>query len=184
MQRIFAERTPWYTPWMDRGLPAVGEIAERHAVRTVFTRFIPPVDPGEMSGAWRRYYRRWHTMTREDIAPQLLGLVPPLARLVPPAMVIDQHVYSPFVERSLLGHLRMRRADTLVVTGAETDVCVLAAVLGAVDFGYRVVIAADAICSSADVTHDALLTLCRNRFSEQVEMPTPKSFCASGRRSA
>jgi nicotinamidase-related amidase len=69
----------------------------------------------------------------------------------------------------LLEPLRSRRVDTLVITGAETDVCVLAAVLGAVDFGYRVVLADDALCSSSDMTHDALLTLYRERFSYQIE---------------
>jgi nicotinamidase-related amidase len=44
----------------------------------------------------------------------------------------------------LLSHLCDSRADAIVITGAETDVCVLAAVLGAVDFGYRVVVAEDA----------------------------------------
>ncbi len=56
-----------------------------------------------------------------------------------------------------------------MITGAETDVCVLAAVLDAVDHGFRVVLATDAICSSSDRTHDALMTLYRNRFSEQIE---------------
>ena len=37
--------------------------------------------------------------------------------------------------------------DTLVVTGGETDICVLATVLGAVDRGFRVVLVSDAICS-------------------------------------
>jgi Isochorismatase family len=46
---------------------------------------------------------------------------------------------------------------------------VLASVLGAVDFGYRVMLATDAFCSSSDPTHDALLTLYRQRFSEQIE---------------
>jgi nicotinamidase-related amidase len=32
-----------------------------------------------------------------------------------------------------------RDIDTLVIIGGETDECVLAAVLGAIDFGYRVV---------------------------------------------
>jgi nicotinamidase-related amidase len=59
--------------------------------------------------------------------------------------------------------------DTLVVTGVETDVCVLGAVLGAVDLGYRVVVSTDAICSSSDETHDALLTLYRGRYGQQVE---------------
>ena len=71
--------------------------------------------------------------------------------------------------RGLLSLLRARRADAVVITGAETDVCVLAAVLGAVDFGYRVVLATDALCSGSDATHDALLTLYRNRFSQQIE---------------
>ena len=75
----------------------------------------------------------------------------------------------PFLERGFLDLLRERRVDALVITGAETDVCVLATVIGAVDLGFRVVLATDAICSSSDATHDALLTLYRNRFSEQVE---------------
>jgi len=79
-------------------------------------------------------------------------------------------VYSPFVERALLSHLRDNRADAIVITGAETDVCVLAAVLGAIDFGYRVVVAEDAVCSSADATHDALMSLYHQRFSEQIEI--------------
>lgn len=27
MQRIFAEPTPWHTPWMDRVLPVIEELA-------------------------------------------------------------------------------------------------------------------------------------------------------------
>ena len=93
----------------------------------------------------------------------------PLAELVPPAEVFDKRVYSPWVEPGLHDRLRARGVDTLVITGAETDVCVLAAVLGAVDRGYRVVVPTDAICCSSDQTHDALLTLYRERYGQQVE---------------
>lgn len=41
--------------------------------------------------------------------------------------------------------------------------------LGAVDRGFRVVLVTDAICSSTDQTHDALMELYTTRFSEQVE---------------
>ena len=47
--------------------------------------------------------------------------------------------------------------------------CVLAAVLDAVDLGLRVVLPVDALCSSSDESHEALLSLYRNRFSQQVE---------------
>ena len=75
--------------------------------------------------------------------------------------------------------LRRRGTDALVITGAETDVCVLAAVLDAVDLGYRVVLVTDAICSSSDATHDALLTLYRNRFGQQIETITSEALLAS-----
>lgn len=179
MQNMFAEATPWHTPWMARVLPVVEEIAGRHPERTVFTRFIPPERAEEMPGSWQRYFHRWAELTRAAIDPDLLDLVPTLARLAPPATVIDKHVYSPFVERGLLRLLRERRAEALVITGAETDVCVLAAVLGAVDFGYRVILATDALCSSSDATHDALLTLYRERFAQQIEAADTATILSS-----
>jgi nicotinamidase-related amidase len=179
MQNLFAEDTPWHTPWMKRVLPAVIEIAERHPEQTIFTRFIPARHPDELPGSWRRYYRRWTDLTLERIDRRLLELVPPLARLAPPATIIDKRVYSPFTEPSLLRLLRERGIDTLVITGAETDVCVLAAVLDAVDLGYRVVLASDALCSSSDQTHDALMTLYHKRFSEQMETAETASILAA-----
>ena len=71
--------------------------------------------------------------------------------------------------------------DTVVISGGATDVCVLATVLGAVDWGFRVVVATDAICSSADQTHDALMELYRSRFSEQVEAVTAEEVLAAWR---
>ena len=101
--------------------------------------------------------------------------------LVPPAEVIDKHAYSPFFEPQLSDLLRRRETDGLIITGAETDVCVLAAVLDAVDFGYRVVLATDALCSSSDATHDALLSLYRNRYSQQIETASSEAILAAWR---
>jgi nicotinamidase-related amidase len=154
---------------MKRVLPVVTRIAECHPEQTVFTRFIPARHPDELPGSWRRFYRRWAELTLERVDPRLLELVPLLRRLSPPAAVIDKRVYSPFAEPALPQLLRERHVDALVITGAETDVCVLAAVIDAVDRGYRVVLAEDAICSSSDETHDALMTLYHNRFSQQIE---------------
>src|SRR4051812_41805268 len=67
---------------MDRVLPVVIEIAQRFPERTVFTRFITPKRPEDMPGAWQRYYGKWRETTREHLDPELLELVPSLARLV------------------------------------------------------------------------------------------------------
>jgi nicotinamidase-related amidase len=169
MQRLFSSEGPWATPWMERVLPVVAEIAGRFPERTVFTRFITPRRPENMPGMWQRYYQRWRNTTQEQIDPQLLELLPPLARLAPPATVIDKTRYSAFVGSHLLAHLRDRQADGLMITGSETDVCVLATVLGAVDLGYRVIVVRDAICSSSDEGHEALLKVYHRRYSEQIE---------------
>ncbi|WP_187972941.1 cysteine hydrolase family protein [Aquibium microcysteis] len=170
MQAIFMPGAPWGNPWMERVLPAVEELSARHARRTVFTRFVPATDPETAPGAWKRYYRKWEALTLRHVAPELVDLLPALARLAPPAAVLDKRVYSPWTEGRLDALLASGGIDTLVVSGGETDVCVLATVLGAVDRGYRVVIAADAVCGSADSTHDAAMLLYASRFSEQVEV--------------
>ena len=122
-----------------------------------------------MPGMWRRYYMRWRVATRERLDLQLLELMPPLAALCPPATLIDKTRYSAFAEPGLIEHLRQREADALIVSGSETDVCVLATVLDAVDIGYRVIVVRDAICSSSDEGHDMLMRLYHTRYREQIE---------------
>jgi nicotinamidase-related amidase len=169
MQRLFGEPdSPWSVPWLSRVLPQVVELARRHPERTVFTRFIPPHQPEEMPGAWRDYYTRWRAMTRENLDQRLLELAPPLQALVPPAHLCDKAVYSAFGNARLAPWLKAQAVDTVIVSGGETDVCVLATVMSAVDRGYHVVLATDALCSVSDKTHDALLLLYRERFSQQI----------------
>lgn len=181
MQVLFAAETDWHTPWMNRVLPVVERLVEARPDRTVFTRFIPANRPSEGSGTWRRYRERWSSMTLDALPPEAVELIPTLARFTPPAEVVDKRVYSPWVDSDLHQRLQARGIDTLVVSGAETDVCVLAAVLGAVDHGYRVVVATDAICSSSDHTHDALLNLYHERYGQQVEAATAEEILGAWR---
>lgn len=181
MQRLFAPGGPWAVPWTQKVLPAIEELVASHPARTLFTRFIPAARPGEAPGTWARYYRRWAevTLTRIDIS--LIELMPPLARFVPPATVLDKHVYSPWTEGRLDALLSCAKVDTLVITGGETDICVLATVLGAVDRGFRTVLVTDAVCSSADETHDALMEVYRSRFTEHIEIAMTEEVLANWR---
>ena len=94
MQRMFAEQTEWHTPWMERVLPNVVRLVELQPARTIFTRFIPPPSSDDVAGTWRRYYRRWSSMTRNELPAGLIELVPELASFVPPAQVEDKTVMS------------------------------------------------------------------------------------------
>jgi nicotinamidase-related amidase len=170
MQRLLAPEGPWPTPWIEPALERQVRLIERRPEATIFTRFIPPKSPDDMPGTWRQYYEKWRHVTRDFIDPGLLELLEDLEKYVPPAAVVDKTRYSAFSNSRLQILLAERHCSTLIVSGAETDVCVLATVVNAVDLGYRVVIASDAICSSSDECHDALMTLYHKRFSQQIEI--------------
>jgi nicotinamidase-related amidase len=96
----------------------------------------------------------------------MIGLVPELTEFVPPAKILDKHVYSPWTGTDLHQQLRGAGVDTIIITGGETDVCVLATMLGAIDWGFRTILVTDALCSSADETHDAMMDVCMKRFAQ------------------
>lgn len=176
VQTMFAADTDWHAPWLNRVLPAIEAIVERDPARTVFTRFIPPEHPEDAPGAWQDYYQRWPAMTRASLPAEMLELVPSLLRYVPPARQLDKTIYSPWLQTDLHRGLRREGVDTLIVTGGETDVCVLTTVLGAIDLGYRVVLPTDAVFGSADQTHEATLTLYRSRFGQQLTACTTQDL--------
>src|SRR5688500_3433657 len=95
MQRMFAEETPWHTPWMPRVIPTVASIIELDPARTIFTRFIPPRRPEETSGTWRRYYQRWEMMTLDRLDPGLIEIVPGLAGTFRPPNWQTRQYYRP-----------------------------------------------------------------------------------------
>jgi nicotinamidase-related amidase len=124
--------------------------------RTFFTRFIPARRPGQGHGKWRSYYERWADLTLVARGAALVAQVPELAAFVPPATSVDKTVYSPWLGSDLRNRLQAKRCDTLLVTGGETDMCVLSTVLGAIDWGYRTVLVTDCVCSASDEAHDAM----------------------------
>ena len=176
MQRLFLPGTDWGLDWMPRVTPNIVRICERHAERTIFTRFIPARRPGMGHGKWKQYYQRWASMTLERIGADKVELVPELARFVPPAVCVDKPVYSPWLGSDLHARLQTRGCDTLLVSGGETDMCVLTTVLGAGDLGYRTIVLRDTLCSSSDEAHDAAMKLYSTRYGQHVETATTEEI--------
>jgi hypothetical protein len=83
-----------------------------------------------------------------NMKPQMMDLLPELKRFSPPVVIVDRKVFSVFASLDLRELLAQRSIDTLVVSGFETDVCVLATILAAIDRGFRVVVVKDAVASS------------------------------------
>lgn len=178
-QQMFLEETPWHVPWMANVIPRLVEVSARHAAQTIFTRFVPPQHPADATGGWRDYYQKWWMMTGEHLPKELLELAPLLQNLVPPASVFDKRRYSPWGDGRLFSQLRQEGVETVVVTGGETDICVLATVLGAIDLGLFVIVLRDAVYSGADEAHDAAIDLLSDRFSVQLELVTTEEFLSA-----
>jgi nicotinamidase-related amidase len=159
MQRLFAEGGPWPTLWMPRVLPTVERLARRAPERTIFTRFIPPIAPAQAHGVWQEYYAKWPHVTRGTMDLAWLRLVPELEALAPPAVVIDKPVYSALSTGMLRAYLQ-----------ENMSIPSLSPVLDAVDFGYRVIVVKDGLCSSSDEAHEASMKLYTQRFDIQIEL--------------
>lgn len=176
MQRLFGPGSPWAVPWSERVLEPVTRIVERYPHETIFTRFIPPKTPADTFGNWREYYQKWRSVTGEQLDSSWLNLFPELDKFTPPAKVVDKSVYSPWTDGALDRLLHGSGVRQLIITGGESDVCVMAAVLGAIDRGYQIILPADALCSGVDETHDAAMMIYRMRFSTQVSLTTSEEL--------
>jgi nicotinamidase-related amidase len=172
MQRLFAEKTDWYSPSMMTILPNIVRLSKALHSHTLYARFTVPVDPEEANGCWKDFYRRWSTINSRQLPADIIDLVAPLAELATPEQLFDKPGYSIFSSPGLDARLRDANVDTLILSGVETDVCVYSSVLSAIDLGYAVILASDALASPDDGAHQAVLMQLAPRLPEQIKIMT------------
>jgi nicotinamidase-related amidase len=179
MQRMFREGCSWAGPAPDKALPGALRLTEALRERTVFTRFTTPPTLAAAPRSWRRYYERWRDLVLDQLDPKLLDLVPELAALAHPERTINKTAYTGFEGIAMDAMLAHLGTDAVVISGVETDMCVIATLMGVVDRGFRCVVAEDAVASSAQEGHEATLKVLRMRLSEQVEIATVDDVLAA-----
>ena len=184
MQRLFAEPTVWHTPGLADILPNVLRLARHAPEHTVLTRFVPVQRPEDATGAWRGYYERWRSVTLAVTGPELVELVDPLRELAPPARVCDKSTHSAFNSGDFSELVGRSGAEVLVLSGVETDVCVLGTALDAIDEGLHVVAVSDAVASSVPESHRVTLESVLPRFDEQAVIATTAEVLAAWRHPA
>jgi nicotinamidase-related amidase len=170
LQRVFAEPTAWQMRDFDAIVPQVAALAAAMPGRTLFTRFVVPQVAEHASGRWQHYYRRWPGFTGARMDPALVEVVDALAGHATPDTLIDKPTYSAFEVDDCARRLSALDAATIVFSGVETDVCVLASLLAAIDRGYRCIAVADALGSSSAAGHEATLRHVLTRMPDQVEI--------------
>lgn len=179
MQRVFAEATDWRVPAIAEVVPPILAMVRAHPRQTMFTRFMTPAAVENATGDWQRFYARWRSVLRDRMDPAMFDLMEPFAGFVPPAETIDKETFSAFASPDFVASLSRRGAETLVLSGVETDVCVLATALDAVDRGLHVVLAADAMTSWSVAGHRAALDAIYPRFDQQIDIATAGAVMAA-----
>ena len=168
MQRLFAEHADWAVKDIGRIRKEVTWLAEHKPGRTLWTRFVPAQNPEAAQGAWRKYYEKWPSATLDGGGAAYVDLLPEHRTLAGKAAIFDKGTFSAFSNERLVAALTSAGVDTLILSGVETDVCVWATALDAVDAGFFVVLAKDALTSGSLEGHQATLEVIAPRFAPQV----------------
>jgi nicotinamidase-related amidase len=168
MQRLFADHPDWAVKDIGRIRKEATWLAEHKPGRTLWTRFVPARNAAAAHGAWRTYYEQWPSATLDGGGADYVDLLLEYRTLAGKAGIFDKSTFSAFGNEKFGGALQAAGIDTLILSGVETDVCVWATALDAVDLGFFVVLAKDALTSGTPEAHQAILDVIAPRFAPQV----------------
>ena len=167
MQQVVARDTLWHLPGVRDLLPAIIELTEAFE-DVAYSRHVPPADGGH--GAWKRFYENWKELDEDpsnwDLMPELAGR---------PGLHAAKSTYSVFGAPELRAELDR---DELVLCGVETDCCVLATALEAIDHGVPVTVVEDAVASPSAAGHEGALALFRRLDDDQVRVTSAAQLLA------
>ncbi|MBT9258663.1 MAG: cysteine hydrolase [Clostridiales bacterium] len=162
MQEVYRQATPWQIPHLDDILLPIRVLKDRFRGKVLFSRHVHPTSSPK--GTWEGYYRKW-SFYRDD--PHLWAILPELSP--PSEAIFDKEGYSAFSSAEFRRWMEREKVSRLVLAGVETDACVLATALDAVDEGIFVTIAEDAVTSQDLEAHEGALRIYR-RLRGQVEV--------------
>ncbi len=170
MQRIFLEPSPWFCQQGVEILEPILALIRHQPYNSWFSQFMTPNNSNEMENSWERYYEYWKPLTQDHLEKGMLDIHQGLFQESSTPQIFEKFSYDSFKNTELDKELKSLSVKTLIMTGVETDVCVLATVFSAVDLGYRVIMASDAMTSSDLQCHDFVLNSLTNRFDQQIEV--------------
>lgn len=166
MQELFRSHPEWGTQALTGIIPPIQRLLTARPENACFSRFIPAQRAEQASGTWQRYYHRWHSVTLDQLDPAQVDVVHELKPWA--KRVGDKPGYSALASAEI--RAAAIAARDVILTGVETDVCVLATAIEAMEAGLRVILARDALTSSSLSCHAKALDILHDRFDEQIEV--------------
>ena len=169
MQEVVARDTLWHLPGVRDLLPTITQLTDAFGDDVAYSRHVPAPDGGH--GTWKRFYENWKALDEDpsnwDLMPELAGRS---------GIHAAKSTYSVFGAPELRAQLD--RDDELILCGVETDCCVLATALEAIDHGVPVTVVEDAVASPSPTGHEGALALFRRLDDDQVKVTTAARLLA------
>jgi nicotinamidase-related amidase len=175
MQELFRSHPEWGTPALADIIPSIRRLLQARPDNAWFSRFIPAQRADQAGGTWQRFYRRWHSVTLDQLDPGHIDVIPELRPWATRA--VDKWGFSALGNEEL--HKAASAAGQVILSGVETDVCVLATAFDAMEAGLRVILATDALTSASRSCHAKALDIVYDRFDEQIEIATVDQILAA-----
>jgi len=191
MQPIFfANGSPWGNneALSSSLLPAIKNVLSSFFLfadnpkQAVFTQFITSAVPNEGTGSWSYYYAEDNEakvtiseLVKNGLDPEfLLSVMPELNQWSNQSSVVNKTTAGAFASPQFnkLWDTDLNATQTMVFLGVESDFCVAATVLSALDAGYFVVIVSDGVGSSQPNSGQASLDYLFRRFDHQLRFVT------------
>ena len=141
MQRAYMPCGAWETPGFTRAEGNILRLCEGYAQR-VFTRHVPYADP---PGTWRAYNEMFRAINEDAEAARLS---PRLGRIA--ETVFDKSTYSALASGGLYEYIVRGGYGELLLCGVQSEFCVLATMMDAVDRGLPVALVTDACAGSTE----------------------------------
>lgn len=177
MQELFRSHPDWGSPCLTPLVEPIRRLIETRPESTYFSRFVPPHRGDQAERHWGRYYRRWHRVTLETMDPALVEVIDELRPWA--GRIIDKPGYSALANPELREAVLSAPGHCLILSGVETDICVLSTIMEAMELGLRIVVASDAVASSVAACHDFAMQILEQRYDEQVEIATVEEIIAA-----
>ena len=175
MQELFRSHPEWGTQALTGIVPPILRLLAAKPDNAWFSRFIPAQRADQADGTWQRFYRRWHSVTLDQLEPGQIDVIHELRPWAKRA--VDKSGFSALGNAEL--HKAAHAAGQVILSGVETDVCVLATAFDAMEAGLRVILATDALTSASRSCHAKALDIVHDRFDEQIEVATVDQILAA-----
>ncbi len=147
MQKIFAPGYEWYTPGIEQAENNIIKLCEKFENR-VFTRHVASENP---IGTWKNYNEVFSHINKNEECLEIIEGLQSIEKVV-----FTKTTYSAFNSGSALEYIQTHGYTDVLITGVQTEFCVLGTILTAVDAGVSVTFIPDACAGSSSILNKAV----------------------------